>query len=154
MSCCMYEPTEIAQSLWRRHTCGGNAAKVGMRARTTHKEWSSASAGCKPGPSIRARTRTRVNVNVRPRHLVNEQENRNKQIWWRCIRVLHMSNQFSQACASSSIFRLAVAVSSVVNLRCVSEIVRSFAFLKGVLEAHPPRWRYHDGSSPLHELDL
>ena len=33
MSCCMCKPMETAQSLWRRLTCGGYTAKVGMRAR-------------------------------------------------------------------------------------------------------------------------
>ena len=38
--CCMCEPTETAQSLWRRHTCGGNKAIDGSRARAAHSVWS------------------------------------------------------------------------------------------------------------------
>ena len=55
MSCCMCEPMETAQSLWRRHTCGGHAAKVGTRARTAHLVWFLTLVGCEPGPSKGAR---------------------------------------------------------------------------------------------------
>ena len=37
MSYCMCKPMETARSLWRRHTCGGYTAKVGMKSRSTGK---------------------------------------------------------------------------------------------------------------------
>ena len=59
-------------SLFGDDTCAaGNTAKVGTRARTTHRVWSNVSVGCEPGPSKRAQTRTRAKVNARPRPLVN-----------------------------------------------------------------------------------
>ena len=114
---------------------------MGLRARTTHKVWFSASVGCDLGPSTRARTRTRANVNVRPRHLANEQANKRKTIWWRCMRVLHMSNKvLLHLRVLHSYFALlfrCYPVSSCVV--CQRWCKRSFDFLKGVLEARQVR---------------
>ena len=43
MSCYMCEHMENAQSLWRRHSCGGYTAKVVIRARGTHRVFPNAS---------------------------------------------------------------------------------------------------------------
>ena len=40
------------EALRRRHTCGGDATDVDMRARTTHKEWSSVSVGLIAWPIV------------------------------------------------------------------------------------------------------
>ena len=50
LSCCMCEPMETPQSLGE-DACSGCTAKVGVRARDTHRVWSNVSVGCEPGPS-------------------------------------------------------------------------------------------------------
>ena len=71
MSCCMCEPVETAQSLWRYHKFGSYTAKVGTRARIAHRVWSTVSVGGKPGSRTCALTGTRAKVKARPRPLVS-----------------------------------------------------------------------------------
>ena len=84
MSCCMCEPLETAQSLWRRHTCGGYTAKVG-RDHGLHtvcgpmRRWV---AGLAHRKVLETRTWAEVNVRPRPLEIIEQaKRKRQKEIW-------------------------------------------------------------------------